>query len=202
MNKEQTAQLIATLSLDFPSFRKKTELESKALINLWHEMFSEDDPDHVRAAAMMFLKDNDGFTPKVADIKRTMEHLDYYINDKTPTNMILGRDRYLKLPIRTRAYIEKKEREVEERKRKADQALKDYFTPIPDKEAPMTKEECFAAINKLHEDYRASGKTMNLNELIGWKRENSTTTETPKRKDTTEDRKGILFASDDDAIPF
>lgn len=169
MNKEETAQLIATLSLDFPSFKKKTELESKALINLWHEMFSEDDPDHVRAAAMMFLKDNDGFAPKVADIKRTMEHLDYYINDKTPTNMILGRDRYLKLPIRTRAYIEKKEREVEERRRKADQALKDHFTPIPDNEAPMTKDECFAAINKLHEDFRKSGRSLSLNETIGWK---------------------------------
>lgn len=195
-------KVIAVLSLEFPNLSNRGEEDMEGLVNLWSEMFAEDEAEHVLAAVMMFLKDNDGFTPKVADIKRTMEHLDYYINDKTPTNMILGRDRYLKLPIRTRAYIEKKEREVEERKRKADQALKDYFTPIPDKEAPMTKEECFAAINKLHEDYRASGKTMNLNELIGWKRENSTTTETPKRKDTTEDRKGILFASDDDAIPF
>lgn len=202
MNKEQTAQLIATLSLDFPSFKKKTELESKALINLWHEMFSEDDPDHVRAAAMMFLKDNNGFAPKVADIKKTMEHLDYYINDKTPTNMILGRDRYLKLPIRTRAYIEKKERDVEERRRKADQALKDHFTPIPNNEAPMTKKEFFIAVEKLHEDFRKSGRSLSLNETIGWKREDSTSTETPQRKDTTEDRKGILFASDDYAIPF
>lgn len=195
-------KMIAMLSLEFPNLSNRGEEDMEGLVNLWSEMFAEDEAEHVLAAVMMFLKDNNGFAPKASDIKRTMEHLDYYINDKTPTNMILGRDRYLKIPIRTRAYIEKKEREVEERKRKADQALKEWFTPIPDKEAPMTKEECFAAINKLHEDYRASGKTMNLNELIGWKRENSTTTETPKRKDTTEDRKGILFASDDDAIPF
>ena len=195
-------KMIAMLSLEFPNLSNRGEEDMEGLVNLWSEMFAEDNPEHVLAAVMMFLTNNHGFAPKVSDIKRTMEHLDHYINDKTPTNMILGRDRYLKLPIRTRAYIEKKEKEVAERKRKADKALKEWFTPIPDKEAQMTKEECFAAINKLHEDYRASGKTMNLNELIGWKRENSTTTETPKRKDTTEDRKGILFASDDDAIPF
>ena len=162
-------KMIAMLSLEFPNLSNRGEEDMEGLVNLWSEMFAEDNPEHVLAAAMMFLKDNNGFAPKVADIKKTMEHLDYYINDKTPTNMILGRDRYLKLPIRTRAYIEKKEREVEERRRKADQALKDHFTPIPDNEAPMTKKEFFIAVEKLHEDFRKRGRSLSLNETIGWK---------------------------------
>lgn len=151
-------KMIAMLSLEFPNLSNRGEEDMEGLVNLWSEMFAEDEAEHVLAAVMMFLTSNNGFAPKVSDIKRTMEHLDHYINDKTPTNMILGRDRYLKLPIRTRAYIEKKEKEVAERKRKADKALKEWFTPIPDNEVPMTKKEFFIAVEKLMRTLEREGE--------------------------------------------
>jgi len=162
-------KMIAMLSLEFPNLSNRGEEDMEGLVNLWSEMFAEDNPEHVLAAVMMFLTSNHGFAPKVSDIKRTMEHLDHYINDTAPTNRLLGCDRYLKIPVRTRAYIEKKEKEVAERKRKADKALKEWFTPIPDNEVPMTKKEFFIAVEKMHEDFRKSGRSLSLNETIGWK---------------------------------
>lgn len=71
MNKTETVAIMAVLKEAYPFYyRDKSKEELNNAINLWHEMFLDDDINIVKASVKAFIiGDTKGFPPSIGQIK-------------------------------------------------------------------------------------------------------------------------------------
>jgi len=77
MNKKETATLMAILQVAYPVYyRNKTQDELMTAVNLWTEMFKEDDFKIVSAGVKSFIaSDIKGFPPSIGAIKQYIQKI-------------------------------------------------------------------------------------------------------------------------------
>lgn len=77
MNKNETLMIMAILKEAYPVYYKdKTKEEAIASINLWHEMFVDDDFAMVKAAIKRHIAtDTKGFPPVIGQIRDSLRKL-------------------------------------------------------------------------------------------------------------------------------
>lgn len=77
MNKTETAGIMAILQVAYPMYyRDKSKEELTVAVNLWHEMFLEDDVELVKAAIKGFIaSDTRGFPPVIGQIRQQLQRL-------------------------------------------------------------------------------------------------------------------------------
>ena len=68
MNRKETAYLMAVIKTAYPEYyRQSSDIEDA--INLWHEMFRQDDSVLIGEAVKRFIRNDDkGFPPKIGQI--------------------------------------------------------------------------------------------------------------------------------------
>lgn len=88
MNKEEVVKLLTILQTAFPRFYvNQTKEEMIDAVNLWHDMFRDDEPKLVIAAAKELLTTLK-YPPTIADIKEKMYKLsEGEINKETPIEL-------------------------------------------------------------------------------------------------------------------
>ena len=68
MNRKETAYLMAVIKTAYPEYYRQSS-EIGDAINLWHEMFRQDDSVLIGEAVKRFIKQDDkGFPPKIGQI--------------------------------------------------------------------------------------------------------------------------------------
>lgn len=77
MTRQETAQILAILKTAYPTYyRGFKDAELVAIVNLWTEMFAEDDVRLVGAAVKAVIaSDTNGFPPNIGTIKERMRLL-------------------------------------------------------------------------------------------------------------------------------
>lgn len=77
MNKLETMGIMAVLKEAYPMYYKdKSKEELSATVNLWSEMFADDDVNLVKAAVKSYLaNDIKGFPPVIGQIKNSLQKL-------------------------------------------------------------------------------------------------------------------------------
>jgi len=77
MTRKQVIGIMAIIRANYPMYYKdKGKEELKAVVNLWHEMFKDDNADLVVRAVKMFIaNDNKGFPPVIGQIKTRLVQL-------------------------------------------------------------------------------------------------------------------------------
>lgn len=76
MTRKDTAGVMSILKAAFPAaFRDMTSADANAMVNLWTEMFVDDDPRLVTAAVKSYINDDTRFFPSVGQIKAKMRLL-------------------------------------------------------------------------------------------------------------------------------
>ena len=77
MTKTDTAKVMAILATAYPAFYSKQSKEEKvAAVNLWADLFADDDPDVVLAAVKSHIAtDTKGFPPVIGQIKEQVTKL-------------------------------------------------------------------------------------------------------------------------------
>lgn len=77
MDKTGTLQLLATLKAAYPNFYQgQTESNMNVAVNLWAEMFADDDPAIVAAAVKALIAtDTKGFPPSIGAVKAKIRQI-------------------------------------------------------------------------------------------------------------------------------
>jgi hypothetical protein len=77
MNRKETIGIMAIIKANYPMYYKdKSKQELQSIVNLWHEMFKDDNADLVIRAVKMFIAtDNKGFPPVIGQIKNRLVEL-------------------------------------------------------------------------------------------------------------------------------
>lgn len=77
MNRVDAGRVLAILKAAYPSFyRDYTEAEALAVVNLWAEMFAEDDAREVAAAIKaMIATRTSNFPPVIGEVKEALQKL-------------------------------------------------------------------------------------------------------------------------------
>jgi len=77
MNRKETIGIMAIIKANYPMYYKdKSKQELQTVVNLWNEMFIDDDADMVARAVKMFIvSDNKGFPPVIGQIKNNLVQL-------------------------------------------------------------------------------------------------------------------------------
>jgi hypothetical protein len=77
MTRKETIGIMAIIKANYPMYYKdKSKQELQAVVNLWHEMFIDDNADLVVRAVKMFIaSDNKGFPPVIGQIKHRLVQL-------------------------------------------------------------------------------------------------------------------------------
>ena len=77
MNKVETMGIMAVLKEAYPMYyRDKSKTELNAAVNLWAEMFADDDINLVKAAVKTYIaNDTKGFPPVIGQIKSALYKL-------------------------------------------------------------------------------------------------------------------------------
>jgi hypothetical protein len=77
MNRKETIGIMAIIKANYPMYYKdKSKQELQAVVNLWHDMFKDDDAGLVANAVKMFIaSDNKGFPPVIGQIKNRLVQL-------------------------------------------------------------------------------------------------------------------------------
>lgn len=86
MNKIETMGIMAVLKEAYPYYYKdKTKKELSAAVNLWTEMFADDDVRLVKAAVKSYIANDDkGFPPVIGQIKASL----YKLTQKAPMSEV------------------------------------------------------------------------------------------------------------------
>ena len=105
MNRKETAYLMAIIKTAYPEYyRQSSDIEDA--INLWHEMFRQDDSILIGEAVKRFIKQDDkGFPPKIGQITNIAKD-------------IRAEQRRERERERTRLELDKPKREITEEERK------------------------------------------------------------------------------------
>lgn len=79
MTKKETAMIMAVLQAAFPSYyRNISPDDAKAAVNLWHEMFLDDDYLRVSAAVKAIIATQvEGFPPTIGAVKEKLLQFNY-----------------------------------------------------------------------------------------------------------------------------
>lgn len=105
MNRKETAYLMAIIKTAYPEYYRQTN-EIEDAINLWHEMFLQDDSVLIGEAVKRFIKNDDkGFPPKIGQIANISKD-------------IQAEQRREQERERTRLELDKPKREITEQERK------------------------------------------------------------------------------------
>jgi hypothetical protein len=73
MTREETSQMLTLLKSAYPAFYSKMSAkDGYATLNLWSEMFLDDDVQVVKCALMQLIATHSGYPPEIADVK---EHI-------------------------------------------------------------------------------------------------------------------------------
>ena len=70
MTREETSQMLTLLKVAYPNFYgKMTAKDAYATLNLWSEMFADDDVNIVKFALHRLIETHTGFPPDIAEVK-------------------------------------------------------------------------------------------------------------------------------------
>lgn len=70
MTREETSQMLTLLKVAYPNFYgKMTAKDAYATLNLWAEMFADDDVNIVKFALHRLIETHTGFPPDIAEVK-------------------------------------------------------------------------------------------------------------------------------------
>lgn len=85
MNKKETAQVMAILTIAYPNFYKNADdTTTSYAVNLWHEMFKDEPYELVQYAVKIFIaSDTKGFPPVIGAIKEKIIQLTQKQEDMT-----------------------------------------------------------------------------------------------------------------------
>lgn len=73
MTRQDATAVLSILKAAFPAaFRDMTLGDANAMVNLWAEMFADDDPRLVTAAVKSYINDDTQFFPSIGQIKEKM----------------------------------------------------------------------------------------------------------------------------------
>lgn len=77
MNRQETGELMAILKAAYPhSFKDITFEDGVAMLNLWTQMFADDDPAEVSAAVKALISTRSaGYSPTIGEVKEQMMRL-------------------------------------------------------------------------------------------------------------------------------
>lgn len=76
MTREETSQMLTILKAAYPNFyRNMSPKDAMATLNLWAEMFAEDDVNIVKCSLKTLIGSHSGFPPDIAEVKRHMRML-------------------------------------------------------------------------------------------------------------------------------
>lgn len=76
MTREETSQMLTILKAAYPNFyRNMSPKDAMATLNLWAEMFAEDDVNIVKSSLKTLIGSHSGFPPDIAEVKRHMRML-------------------------------------------------------------------------------------------------------------------------------
>ena len=77
MSRAELLQMFALLEANYePQFAKKTDLNKRAMVNLWEEHFAEKDYNLVKAAVNAYIStDTTGYVPNVGQINEQIRKL-------------------------------------------------------------------------------------------------------------------------------
>lgn len=77
MTLDETRMILSVLRLNYPStFKNMSKQDSINYLNLWHEMFKNDDYNLVKAAILAIIKTDDReFAPNIAQVTNKMYEL-------------------------------------------------------------------------------------------------------------------------------
>lgn len=77
MNKTESAAIMAILQAAFPAFyRNISQADAKMAVNLWAEMFADDDAQQVAAAVKCIIATQiEGFPPTIGAVKEKLREL-------------------------------------------------------------------------------------------------------------------------------
>ena len=77
MSRQELLQIFALLEANYePQFAKKTDLNKRAMVNLWEEHFIDKDYNLVKAAVNAYIStDTTGFVPNVGQINEQIRKL-------------------------------------------------------------------------------------------------------------------------------
>lgn len=85
MNRTETARTIMLLHAAYPQFyRDISEEEARAVMNLWAEMFRDENVEVVRVALYSLIRTHGGFPPTIADVCEEIRKLkEAFMNEPT-----------------------------------------------------------------------------------------------------------------------
>ena len=70
MTREETSQMLTLLKAAYPNFYgKMSQKDAYATLNLWAEMFADDDVNIVKCALHRLIETHSGFPPDIAEVK-------------------------------------------------------------------------------------------------------------------------------------
>jgi hypothetical protein len=70
MTREETSQMLSLLKVAYPNFYgKMSAKDGMATLNLWAEMFADDDVNIVKFALHRLIETHTGFPPDIAEVK-------------------------------------------------------------------------------------------------------------------------------------
>ena len=70
MTREETSQMLTLLKVAYPNFYgKMSAKDAYATLNLWAEMFADDDVNIVKFALHRLIETHSGFPPNIAEVK-------------------------------------------------------------------------------------------------------------------------------------
>ena len=70
MTREETSQMLTLLKAAYPNFYgKMSQKDAYATLNLWAEMFADDDVNIVKFALHRLIETHTGFPPDIAEVK-------------------------------------------------------------------------------------------------------------------------------------
>lgn len=140
MNRIDVAKMLTVLSTAYPSLLKNSGINYDAMLELWAEMFIDDEEEKVLAAIMMYIDEDNNYFPAIGEIKENLRVLSRWLSQKVSVKEFLGTYMFSKLPLRTRQYIEKVEAS------RIPEPVKPK--PVSDGE-PWTAEMFFEKVNEL-----------------------------------------------------
>ena len=86
MTQNETAQILALLNAAYPAFYSKySEYEISGIVNLWAEMFADDDFRIVKFALKELIATHTGFPPDIAALKAKIKSIVHAATDN-PTH--------------------------------------------------------------------------------------------------------------------
>lgn len=86
MTRKETASMLMILQAAYPQFYKDMgESEGRAMMNLWSDMFADENLEVVKLALYRLIQSHAGFPPSIADVKEKIREIKSVVMDE-PTN--------------------------------------------------------------------------------------------------------------------